>query len=135
VPGGWNLHPGYWNWSVSGLSTVRGYYVNGTDIEIGAVVCKNGRTTATTCGHVESNNNPYPLDDPANGNPVTQNMLLIRNMCVQGGDSGSPVTRADSEIAVGIISSGRCGEYGLTEGSAEPVGRALAQHGVAIYGC
>lgn len=122
---------------MNGLSTLRYYYPEGSSPEIGAMVCKNGRTTASTCGQVTSTDLPQQLDDPPNGNPTLSNVVHIEGMCVLGGDSGSPVTRADQETAAGIISAGVCGqaEYGgVTYGVAEPIGRALNQLGVQIYG-
>lgn len=136
-PNGWGVFGGYFNWSVGGLSTLRYYYPEGTSPEIGAMVCKNGRTTGTTCGQVTSTNMPQELRDPANGNPVLTNVVHIEGMCTLPGDSGSPITRADQETAVGIISAGVCGQTdyeGMYYGVGEPIGRALNQLGVQIYG-
>ncbi len=143
---GRGAYPGYFNWNSGGLSTVRAYYpynpneYNNNNAPQGLVVCKNGRSTRTTCGTISNNFYSRELlatrQDPATS---VNAMLLIDGMCIVGGDSGGPVTAAGSETAVGIVSAGNAINDNTTCADApvaiaEPVGRAVAQLGVQIYG-
>lgn len=118
--GGWTISGRYWNWSVHTASPVRYAYSRGP-VPAGTVMCKNGRTTASTCGTIKRNAVTWNgfggmLESTAYGAP---------------GDSGAPWTQANLEIAIGMTSGGDP-QSGLLYG--EPLHRALSATGTVIYG-
>lgn len=92
----------------------------------GLTVCKNGVTTGLTCGQVTDPNRP-----PNNG----VSGLVDADLCVQQGDSGSPVTRADVSWAAGIITNGNlAGSCSPYPASYEPIQTALNLMQAIPYG-
>jgi hypothetical protein len=78
---------------------------------VGDPICKQGRTTGTTCGTVTLVDTRLSYgastDDRGNPRPAYQiNHAFVTNNCVEGGDSGGPVySNTGSDVrALGIVS-------------------------------
>lgn len=102
------------------------------------MVCKNGTRTGSTCGTIIDNTASSSITTLGRPPADVSNMLRIDGMCMLPGDSGSPVTAASVETAVGILSADNFPDPNTCAAApnalAEPVGRALLSTGVVIYG-
>jgi hypothetical protein len=120
------VYAGYFNWASGGLSPLHWWLP--TPAPVGTVVCKNGSTTGSSCGTVENN----AVQVQYNDGTWLSNMLMIKGMCLAGGDSGSPVTMASQETAVGILSGGWSDQcVSLATGIGDAMGH---WPGLQIYG-
>jgi hypothetical protein len=112
----WTNYPG---WYVSAWGGAPYPIYGDQNAAPGMTLCKNGRTTGTTCGTFASFN--------ANG------LIEISGMCSIRGDSGAGVVNISNLFAIGIVSTssnpdGPCTPYSVT--SAEPVTRAVPTLGL-----
>lgn len=128
----WWAYPGWMNWNpnppaVPSQSVVSSYA--GFNVPVGTIVCKNGQAGGTACGTVT---NQLWSGMFAETSWTVIHMLEITNGCSIGGDSGSPVTMASAEVAVGVLSGGWCESHGIEKWVAEPVHRALSTTGTLM---
>jgi hypothetical protein len=108
---------------VSGLSTA----------PIGATVCKSGTTTGQTCGPIVA----YGESFVVNGKTLTG--MTVADLCVDHGDSGSPVYQFDPDLAGHVLAQGILsgGEFPPGGGCSSrmwytPIGDALSDSGTIL---
>jgi hypothetical protein len=129
--GAWNIDSGWVNWWDTSVTRPTSWDTNNTPY--GVMLCKNGRTTGSSCGTVTA----QYVDIYGPGRAfIEYDMLQVsRAMCSQRGDSGSPVTRANVAWASGIVTNGNnAGTCEPFDTVAHPIHRALAVFGVVLYG-
>ncbi|MFJ2061176.1 S1 family peptidase [Streptomyces sp. NPDC087908] len=131
----WNGAPLYWLpragvWRYDGMI----HKVTGWQNSVqGTYVCKSGRTTGLTCGHVQAVNvSASTPSGPKTGQVQT-------NLCVEPGDSGGPVTAGTRALgltgsSVTYGASNRCGQKVGRQNAAlyQPIGPVLTSYGVNL---
>ncbi len=83
------IYGGYWNWSVSTVSTVE-FYASGGGGWDKTVVCLNGERDGSSCGEIVEEDGSVSYPEDALGLPpvsVTA-MLVVSGACDEPGDSG-----------------------------------------------
>jgi hypothetical protein len=132
----WPISPGWWNWQ----HHQRVALTNTHDPNVGETVCQGGAVTHIACGQVERTDwdGWYgPTLNTVFGDTYVNGMISVRDICVNFGDSGGPVTMWHGAWAVGITSGGAtpaASGCAYTIMRAEPISRAQAQYGIYVYG-
>lgn len=129
---------GYMNWPTNGYSQLEAYF--SPEAMIGYILCRHGGRQiglyqGDRCGYVTRHNATAAYPDVT----VTGLIAVDSGVCAKSGDSGSPVTWANDEVAAGIISgvSDNADPNDPTcapETYVEPIHRALQRLGIVIYG-
>lgn len=94
---GWSIYGGWWNWGPGYQTPIQGLVWDPPGV--GYVVCKNGATSGSSCGTVTERWVDWTSGDRLTG-------MIRTNVWGCGGDSGSPLTSASVQHAVGILSGG-----------------------------
>lgn len=135
--------PGYFNWSTGGYSGLEAYFT--ASLPPGYAVCKHtgrwyGFSVQDQCGYTVAHSGTLTYQP---GDVTVTGMTAVDSgICSKRGDSGSPVTWANDEVAVGIMSGSSndngAGDANVADCSTfsyvEPIHRALSQLGIVLYG-